>query len=242
MNDPINQAIREALQRDPLKEAEEITGERYSQSPKTDALGLALVHEVADQRRAILSLAGDTYRSMPLDRFLAAAMNDGFKVVFELMFDGDHGETVENEQLCILWHPEGLLLVCDTYTMGGRGPTINRGTVYYNWKPCDDKQGFRWTSTGQYGKDGIFSGYHHSEALRYNMQNLRDHGEFVVPWVGDPRFNLTHWMEDRAVEEEAKDIHENNWRVGLNRRKEMTRKRVKLLPDSIQECIGVQDE
>lgn len=236
-DDPINDAIERALKRNGLREAEELTGESYKESKRTESLGFALHVDASEQQEAILSFAGDLYWGMPFDRFLLSVHKGGFEEVLNLPFEGEHKDRTSSETFKVFWHPDGLLLVCDSYEGLLEEQVINKGDVYYNWEPNPDTPPFQYTATGGFTEDGIWIGNHHYIAMLYRMQNLRKHGEFVLPWVKRPFFWLTHWMDERCIPVPKPSTAED-WKKNSKWRDELTEQRIQMLPAHVKEALG----
>jgi len=220
MLDPINEAIAKALKRDGLQEAENITGYSYKNHKPTCTLGLSRHLDAVKQRQAILSIAGDAYFCMPFERFLQVVKKNRFEQIMHIPFDGDHSGEIRQEDYYVFWNAEGLLLQCDSYTTTEQ--VINHGSIHYNWKP--DKLNFEWTSSGHFVND-VFVGYHHYEAFVYNLNNMREHGHFISPWVERSLVWLRHWMDARTEEYKTPVFDK------------ITEERIAMLPKNVQLAI-----
>lgn len=168
------------LRFDSLDAAEKITGKSYKDDKETAALGLLLAMAHNESKKRLLSESCDTYMGQPIDKYLAVVRDIGFKDGVEQSFPGSSDRCVE--KYFLMWHPDGILLSFDTYN----GDLVNGGSVYYNWAP-DVDDWFKYTSSGRGDTIGgrfVWFGYHDArEALKYNLQVLRDHGRFLNPWV-----------------------------------------------------------
>lgn len=138
-------------------------------------------------------------------------------------FEGKQGA---RDELRVFWLPEGVLLSCHSYTWSSGGETtINDGNFYYNWRPRDpeDPMRYRVTSSGGWRDGGVWAGDHNCrEGLRFHLAQLREHGEFVMPWKHQPFLWLNHYMDDK--------------------RGDRTRERLRLLPVEVRAGMGLSPE
>ena len=194
MDTSVRHLIRKALDRDGLAEAEKTTGQRWNDNPAVTALGMLNHMEIAKQRDELLMLTDDSTFSNTLERYLDVIGKEGFEQVLCVPFAGR--QTSEN--LFIYWHPrDGILLRFDTYG----GDHINGGHFYYNiWL---DPKAYNARSSGQFvtepRDDGkrLWVGDHDCrEAIRFNIQTLRNHGEFIPKWQKRPFLWLLHYMDN----------------------------------------------
>lgn len=154
-----------------------------------------------------------------IDGYLKIAEEEGFRIVLTIPFVGDEDA---KENFYILWHKEyGALLVFNTSE--GR---VNKGILYYNLK-------FRGYSehlgSGEYYRteedEGVWIGYcdcREGLMLRSRLEILRDHGQFVTPWVKQPFLWLLHYMDEKATDYDYKAIN---------------KARIAQLPEEIQKAI-----
>jgi len=208
MNDDLN----DMLNFDPLHEAERITGKSYKEDEGTSGIGLLLQIAHSKSKNEILKSQGETTFSMEWGEWQRAIFNMGFIKVYQdtiLRPKFDNEEDIRQ----VWFHEDGLLLKCDSFS-GNR----NSATVYYNWKPYKETLQDKccYTSSGHYflpntetpysdeawqdAKDNgeiIWSGDHDArEALLFNMNQLRDHGEFVWPWAERPFLFFSNETKD----------------------------------------------
>lgn len=188
--------LERALATDPIMDFEARTRKSYRDNNEAEnramlasCIGFNLYKE------KLLKQAGDTAFSMSGEEYAANIEAFGFVEVYSEPFTADrYGKTFE-DVLKVYWHPWGLLLRFDTYN-GQR----NGGNVYYNWKPYDGADWHSCVSSGSFADaDGecIWVGYHDCrEALRYNMRQLREHGELLPVWKYRPRtLWITHYAD-----------------------------------------------
>lgn len=234
--DPLEVAIAKSLSRDALGEAEQITGESYKDDSGTGMLGMMLQHDVLQQRKALLSVAGDTYFGMEFSRAITVFEKNGFYRVFREMFKGHADE----ETFCIFWHPDGLLLHCSSCYMrldGGNAHWLDSGNVYYNWKPFDDKGYPRVPGSGGF-KDGVWGGnLDVREGLIHNLTCLRAGGKFVCPWEYDPCVCLYHCQEEKVAHDSCSEGYKGHMEL-WDLLKEITRGKISKLPQKIQKGVG----
>ena len=168
----------------------------------------------------LLKLNDDTTLMNTLEDYLRIIKDEGFEIVSKIDFINDY-ESHDKESLFIAWHKDGILLVFDTY----RGKDINGGHFYYNWKPNpDEKEWFYYTSSGCFNKDlKTYIGSHDArEALRFHINQLREHGTFLSQWIERPFIWLLHFMDTRGDKYDYPAINEA---------------RISVLPDHVKKAI-----
>lgn len=169
--------IGELLKFDGLAEAERITGKSYKEDELTKGIGLAAVMANNMRTTEALKQTNDTHFGMTAVEFIAMLGEIGFQEVYRQPFTSSGGD----QMFYMFWHADGILLKWDTY-----GPVINSGNFYYAWKPKPEvfEQSFwDFTSSGGFREDHVWVGNHDCrEGMRYNIQRLRDNGEFLNPW------------------------------------------------------------
>ena len=215
-----SQELGEMLRFDPLHEAEKLTGESYKQSDVTSSLGLLMSIEHNKKLREALESQDDTVLLNQLDNYVRIITEEGFESVLTIPFIGNNKA---DESLNIYWHRDGILLVFDTYDTD----RVNGGKYLYNWVPDDWSTRCRYTSSGgletHEGQD-VWCGSHDCrEALRHNIRQLRDNGEFLSTWIRQPFIWLLHYMDTK---EEGYDYEEIN------------QQRIAMLPQYVQDAIS----
>ena len=204
-------SFEELLHTDSLLEAEKITGLSYKEDEPTMWLGFSILQGLSAAKEVALTERGDTTFRNELSRYQSIIEDYGFELVRSLPF----AKRDNNETQFTYWHKAyGLVLIFDTYEETG----VNSGSVYYVWRRDPEAATGRWTANssplGAYidGRkneewDGTIFGSHDCrEALIFNLENLRTHGEFIVPWPaitegeGSYRVYFSHhgdeWPED----------------------------------------------
>lgn len=135
---------------------------------------------VGIELRAALDEAGDSSHETTIDRWHEIAQREGFVRVMTVPFVrkpfSDLAGVVEEEEFW--WkEDEALLLVIDTW----QGRKANRATLYYNSRvsPPAPSHG------SGCGKGSAWCGsIDVREGFAYHIANIREHGQFVAPWVG----------------------------------------------------------
>ena len=126
-------------------------------------------------------------------------IDEGFKCIYEEEFIDDlwDGKS-KRERFAIYWHDDGMLLKFDSYS---EQKDLNSGKLYYCWRPLIPDVAHRlhlYSSGGyhNYDTDPVWVGDHDiREAMRFNINNFRTYGNFVVPWVKTPFLWLLNYME-----------------------------------------------
>lgn len=218
--------LEKVLSTDAIHEFEQRTGKSYRENNDAENMAMLAFHmRHNDAKCDLLKQAGDTTFSMSGDEYAANIEAFGFREVYSEPFTAEHCGRVNHDVLKVYWHDDGLLLYFDTYC-GNR----NSGKLWYNWRPLpyiDCQAKWQCTSSGGYEKiDGelIWAGYHDCrEAIRTNINRLREWGEFLVPWRKQP-FAL--WVRHYGETGGSLESHDDK-----------SRERIDKLPKDIQEAI-----
>lgn len=207
-----NAALEEALSFDALDVAERLTGESYKTDEDTELLGLGMFFENNRRKEKMLLEAGDTPFNCTLNKQLAIALAEGFKVVLIDNFTGRkwHDETPPEETFMVLWNPEGFLMTIESYNGTGR----NMAKLYYNldlsesmateerkYYSVTSSGGFIFDHTAPKDADGyspmtnLWAGDHDArEAFRYTLNKLRTASPLPV-WAKQPHLWLVNYGE-----------------------------------------------
>lgn len=214
---------------DPLAAAEQVTGQSYKASEETGILGLLLAKRHGEVKNQLLMELDDTTLNNELDRYVRIITELGFELVLDVPFDArgwKDDDPVRHEHLYIYAHHDGLLLSFDTY----HSVRVNGGKVYYCWKPNPGINSWNYTSSGSMHKneDGsiYWAGNHDCrEALRHNLQKLRDNGTFLPQWPISNRIFLwlLHYQDTKDKDYDHKAITES---------------RIAMLPDWVRLMIA----
>jgi len=232
-------ALKQALRRDPINEAELITGKDSHNDDVTIWLGLAIEQQLSAEKQRLLENTGDTTFSNKLDRYVRIISSLGFERVLEIPFAGRSwgGSPAPQECFFVYFEPRrGILLRFDTH----QGDNVNGGNFYYNWQPHDENfRGSHILSSGSFVcHDGelvtplTWSGNHDCrEALRLHINQLEQHGQFVTPWVKTPHLWLIHYNDVDS------DLP---WTEKSALFDELNRERKGMLPQFVKEACGIQ--
>lgn len=211
MTYPSDKDIIKLLSKDPLENAEKITGEDIDGDKATMSLGSVINVHNDMMKDKTLKAVGDTVFHMDWLAYCDMIETFGFGLMME-DYSPDGGAFLR-----IYYHEkDGLLLRADSHH-GNR----NSAKVYYNWKP-NFRPKAEWKnpekpefasflslteSGGIYPRDAkiedtVWAGNHDArEALSFNLRKLRENGTFVPKWKKRPSLWLVgHWEEaDEAV-------------------------------------------
>jgi hypothetical protein len=180
--------IAAALTFDPLATAERITGSSYKDDPATAdlGLGLALTHNL--RKEDLLKRSADSYMNMSFVEQMDLFTDLGFGQAYRETFAGHAGP----DTYVILWHPDGLLATCESYT----GTHRNTASVYYNYRhQSGSYPGFHLTSSGRL-HDDVWVGNHDArEGIRHNLDAMRAEGTFLADWLEQPYLSLLNYSE-----------------------------------------------
>jgi hypothetical protein len=168
-----------ALRFDPLAAAEYLTGESYKDDTKTSRLGFALALQHNAAKEALLRGRADSFFAMDFRPSLDLFTDLGFEEVLRDTFVGRNGA---DETYVILWHPDGILATCESYS----GTSRNSAKVYYNYRHESGGYPGLLISSGSMHGD-VWAGDHDArEGVRHNLRLMRNEGEFLSPWVVRP--------------------------------------------------------
>ena len=186
--------IPEMLEVDPLSLAEKMTGKSYKEDSGTLQLGMLLHLKHVQQTAAVLKACGDSQFAEPLESYLSIIKAEGFEEV--LCMPIQDPEFSHTNQFHIFWHPDGILLVFDTYFGNG----VSGGKFYYNWRPKEGlEQWYRYVSSGGMKEGRVWVGDHDCrEAIRHHIADLRANGVFLKKWVERPFLWLLHYMDTKV--------------------------------------------
>lgn len=220
MSDPLTQEI---LNFDPLQFAENMTGKSYKQDEQTSSLGLAVHLLAGDIKREHLESLDDTHFRTPFEDALRIFHSEGFDIVLDEPIKTEK----RDDRYVVMWHPDGILLIVDSY-----GEYVNSCDFHYCFRfhPKQDNFHRNWSvlssHCSEYDSDGELTicGYHDGrEGFRHQLQTLREHGDFRIPWCGGLLYLVHH--------DEWGNHQSDEWKNHHNAR--MSR-----LPSNIRDLIG----
>lgn len=180
--------VEKALKTDPLAAAEEITGKSYKDDDETSLLGLLMDLDHQKAKRAILSEQDDTYSSMPWWHFLRIIEEEGF--IIESHTPYFHKSRLRQLHTLVAVHPDGILLLANSYAWEGGQEIVNSAGMYYNIVFTSDDDYYKFVSSGGFRSidesedEFVWVGSHDvREGFRFSLDRLRATGEFLNPWV-----------------------------------------------------------
>lgn len=195
---------------DPLSEAEKLTEKSYKTDKGTESLGFGLHLAKAASLKKKLDEIGDTQFSESAKDYIDKLSKFDFKVVFEEKFTNDRN--VE-ETLYILFRQDiGVIIKFDTYTWEDDGsweaggpppPSVNGGSIYYNWSPNNLWDRHRSTSSGS---------FIHSDKQKHIKIFTEDFKEEILikDFPEDVNYNdFESWEEYRKVQSKIDDECKN---------------------------------
>lgn len=234
---------RRLLKFDALTAAEDMTGISYKEDETTSTLGFLLHMDNTEKKAKALRDLDDTPFPCPLEDYERIVESEGFWKIYEESFINSDNEDDKPDFFRIWWNElDGILLAYDTY-WGGK--SVNGGSFYYNWRPNDMKGRVRFTSSGQfvhvsgernYGApddEYVWAGSHDCrEAFRMKVNDLRNNGTFVKPWLHNSIFYMIHYMDTKHI-----DYSKNSAEWSKTAR-DKTSERYLKLPESVRTVIG----
>lgn len=196
------QELSKLLEFDSLAEAEKITGISYKESEETSFLGLGLMMINNNKKNKILKENRDSTFSNTVEDYIKIIQSIGFEEVLKDPFKNEDGII---EHFYIFWNKQHSVMIrFDSFTFqddgsfknGAPPPSVNGGSMLYNWKPTIEFDRRYLSSGGFY--DGIYSGYHDCrEAIKHKFNNLVNNGEFIKKWINQPFLWLLHYMDTK---------------------------------------------
>jgi hypothetical protein len=176
-------------------------GTGQDQDPRVMQVLRVLFNEQHDSYIAqILYMNNDTVAHDNKDRYLRIASGLGFSQVNEFPFMGFDGSDITREYLYVLWSKQsGIFLKVETMNNASR---VAKATCYYNWQPHgqpDYIPGVLGDGHYDYTNKATWIGENDvTEALRYKLVCLGDHGDFVTPWVKSPYISFKTYAEKKV--------------------------------------------
>ncbi len=233
LNDSLESMLKESLNTDGLAEAEQITGKTYKESAETSALGFLLHRKNLDKKNKLLELLQDTGFTNELSDYLSILEKEGFKEIYSADFVCP-GHDLNEKHFIFFNYEFGILLNFDTYDSS----RVNGGHFYYNWKPkerlnwrdinCTKSGGFHSITEDKNSKnlqDFIWAGDHDCrEALRFNIRQLKEQGNFVTPWKFKPFLWLLNYADSRIKDYNYEKINSE---------------RIAAFPPKVRELMGL---
>lgn len=208
-----------------LSEAERITQKSYKECETTVGLGFALMQANSAMKASMLKEKRDTLFFSTTEYYLEIIEENGFERCFKLDFAG---ENKESESFFVYWHNDGILLAFDTHNE----KYINSAKCYYNWKQTKEAPHRVTSSTSpirpidENEKHWPIAGNHDArEALITHMDDLREYGHFINPWLKKPFLWLLHYMDTKDEDYDA-----------------INSERIAMLPKHVQNAIKGSDK
>ncbi len=205
MSNPHNKEILASLAVDPLAMAEHITGKSYKDDDTTSSLVTLLHLQHNRNKRDLLEFMGDTRYGISAKETIAKLHKQDFITVMEHCFQNKDPYSSEpvtyTESLYVLCHKaDGILIVIETHM----GINCNKITVNFNWKRGNRDMYVDACSghfIGDFDNDpdnliwvGHFDG---REGLFARLEQLRETGKFIAPWVEMPFMYLMTFVDER---------------------------------------------
>ena len=239
--------LRTLIRKDPLHEAEQITGKSYKDDDDTSKLGLALHMMNGETKRKAMQDTRDVYYGMPMDEFDSVVTSLGFERVYSEIFVGERDP---RQQVMLVWfHPEGGLIQSDTYGHYDGKDTINGWSFNYVFQAdtehMPDVQHSRAALDYTEGEINTFAGSTgNGDGLRLDWKALHADGvKLVNPWPEKAfgYFGMTHHGDKASgrlpsqedYQRDPRDYYERS-RKGTN---ELTLERLEQLPQHVRDCI-----
>jgi len=182
--------VKEALEYDPLHEAERATGKHWSESETTGFIGMALAMEHNRHKAEVLSQADDTYMSQSLEQWLGVVERLGFEKMLDEPIEGTA------DRFRLFWRP-GVLLKMDSYW---DDKSVNSAGIALCFK--GDRNVLPSCSNGHAcDVDGIPVWSVEKDAregLRYFLAQIEAGGEILTKWPKRPFIWLLSYKDSKV--------------------------------------------
>jgi len=173
-----------------------------------------------------LSKADDTHYNVSWHNFENIVTDLGFELMIKLPFEADCGEY----QYCVWFHPDGALIMADSWRTASGGSKVNSANMTFNVKITDEKFWLIPASSSPVGEPQHRScNLNVVEGLRHKWKLLRESTTLLNPWI-EPYgpFWLDHHGDSQGLDYTERD----------EQAKRVTAERLLLLPDHVRACIG----
>jgi len=142
------------------------------------AIGLQMINN--EEKLRILKETGDIHNRMTPDEFEACLNKNGFETVLKEDFKHmsifkEEGE--KEDTFYVLWHPDGYLVVADTYW---NKKTMNSVKLYFQCRARGEK---RWPPGGISGgfTDDVFAGFYDGRDGVMRLMNMLEEDQIALP-------------------------------------------------------------
>jgi len=197
----MNPELTKALQFDPVLEAEKRMGVSYKEDERVVWASMALMHEHAKEKNALLFLNNDTSFDQTLEQFMGVLSKMRFDLVLE--------DPIPNTQdkLRILWG-HGVLICFDSYW---DDKSVNGGKAYFNYQgPWNAMHRCSSGFAGKVDGQSVWLGdYDVREGLRNCLQSMEEKGTILETWVQRPFLWLLDYNEPKVEGYDYKAITES---------------------------------
>lgn len=189
--------IKEALEFDPLNEAEKIFGNKhwseFSEDEASMSMGLCFLHN--QNKNKLLKENNDTHFSMSWNEFIEIITNNGFKPGYEYSFPYED----KTEKAALYYREDGLIIWVTSFW---NGESVNGGKLYGELKMNDSSKRSEIPSCSNGFYDYENGKLHFDtdirEGLVWFIREMSKYGEFVKQWEDTRRFLwFVDFMEDK---------------------------------------------
>jgi len=227
-------SLDEMIKFDALEAAEKLTGKSFKEDKETHDIAMDLMWSNSMLKREKLQELKDSYHGISIKDYLRIIEDDGFEqLLVEDFIDSDAPEGLYEKYYVYGHQRDGFILSFDSYSYkidDNVDILLNGGNLYYNWKPLVDNY-FDTVSSGSFINKDVWAGYHDCrEGLLHNVNNLRNRGDMVNPWVARPFLWLLNYAQERDVKKKAVTYDEIN------------REKISKLSDWAQKIIGPEND
>lgn len=205
--------IKEALEYDPLNEAEKIFDNKhwseFSDDETSMSMGLCFIHN--KNKDILLKEHNDTHFSMNWKEFIDIITSNGFKCGYEYTFSYED----KMEKAALYYRRDGLIIWVTSFW---NGKSVNGGKLYGEIKMdnVSDRHKIPSCSNGFYDYENgkLYFDTDIREGLIWFINEMSKYGKFLEQWEDSNRFL---WFVDFAEDKEPNYDHKSITREKISR-------------------------
>jgi len=144
-----NEEIERLKNYDPIADVEKYAGVRVQEDKNLMFLSLGLHMDKSKKIKKLMEETNDVHFGEKMKSYISKLLEHGFSKILEMPFVGS--EKREETLYMFFDYERSILLIFDTYSLGGGEPSVNGGSFYYNWSPTTlESKRLASTSSGSF--------------------------------------------------------------------------------------------